>query len=59
MTLMVRGAANFWEIRYIADEIRELLHAIRTVPELSAQRRELVEALLERELYDFRDYLPT
>ncbi|HEX9645409.1 MAG TPA: hypothetical protein VGC11_15565, partial [Acidimicrobiia bacterium] len=59
LRLMVKGATDYWALRYWSDHIRRSLEASRSDPALDSGRRDLVEALLEREFLEFRDFLPT
>ena len=59
LELLVTGAQNPWTVRYWEDDLRQALEQASAHPELDEARRDLVEAVLGKQLYEFRSYLPS
>lgn len=57
LALLVRGAEERWTVAYWAGDLQKLLEATAESPEpIRTARNDFVEALVERELLDFRRY---
>lgn len=58
LAVMVRGVKDYWTLAGWRDSFRELLEATEPSWEVNeVGRRELIEALLEREMFEFREFL--
>jgi hypothetical protein len=58
LDLVIAGSEDPWMARYNINDLRSALTIARVDHEHTNTYRDLVERLIEQELYEFREFLP-